>query len=88
MLHRLPAVASGTAALAEVRSRARAPPKQSDRDFIEAVLYIARTGCPWDGKDTHCSRGCSACPFHFKSADDFRVRLGAAKPLYSLTRRL
>src|SRR5262249_31159838 len=35
------------AALAEVKSRAGAPPKQTDRDFIEAVLYIARTGCPW-----------------------------------------
>jgi len=35
------------AALAEVKSRAGAPPKQTDRDFIEAVLYVARTGCPW-----------------------------------------
>jgi transposase len=35
------------AALAEVKSRAGAPPKQSDREFIEAVLYLARTGCPW-----------------------------------------
>jgi transposase len=35
------------AALAEVKSRAGAPPKQTDRAFIEAVLYLARTGCPW-----------------------------------------
>ena len=35
------------AALAAVKSRAGAPPKQTDRDFIEAVLYLARTGCPW-----------------------------------------
>jgi transposase len=35
------------AALAEVKSRAGAPPKQSDRDFIEAVLHLARTGEPW-----------------------------------------
>ena len=35
------------AALAEVKSRAGAPPKQSDRDFIEAVLHVARTGEPW-----------------------------------------
>jgi transposase len=35
------------AALAAVKSRAGAPPKQSDRDFVEAVLYLARTGCPW-----------------------------------------
>jgi transposase len=35
------------AALSGLKSRAGAPPKQSDRDFIEAVLYLARTGCPW-----------------------------------------
>ncbi len=35
------------AALAAVKSRAGAPPKLTDRDFVEAVLYIARTGCPW-----------------------------------------
>src|SRR5262245_37128559 len=35
------------AALAEVKSRAGAPPKQSDREFIEAVLHVARTGEPW-----------------------------------------
>jgi len=35
------------AALAEVKSPAGAPPMLSDRDFVEAVLYLARTGCPW-----------------------------------------
>ena len=35
------------AALAAVKSRAGAPPKPTDRDFVEAVLYLARTGCPW-----------------------------------------
>jgi transposase len=35
------------AALSEVKSRAGAPPKQSDRDFVEAVLHVARTGEPW-----------------------------------------
>ena len=35
------------AALSGLKSRAGAPPKQSDRDFIEAVLYLARTGEPW-----------------------------------------
>jgi len=35
------------AVLAEVKSRAGAPPKLTDRDFVEAVLYLARTGCPW-----------------------------------------
>jgi transposase len=35
------------AALAAVKSRAGAPPKQGDRDFIEAVLHVARTGEPW-----------------------------------------
>jgi transposase len=34
-------------ALKGLKSRAGAPPKQSDRDFIEAVLYLARTGEPW-----------------------------------------
>ena len=28
-------------------SQAGAPSKLSDRDFIEAVLYLNRTGCPW-----------------------------------------
>jgi putative transposase len=29
------------------RSRAGAPPKLEDRAFLEALLYLARTGCPW-----------------------------------------
>jgi hypothetical protein len=33
-------------ALKGLKSRAGAPPKQSDRDFIEPVLYLARTGEP------------------------------------------
>ncbi|BCX46490.1 IS5 family transposase [Haloferula helveola] len=28
-------------------SRAGAPPAMSDREFMEAVLYLNRTGCPW-----------------------------------------
>jgi len=35
------------AVLAEVKSRRGAPPALADRDFVEAVLYLARTGCPW-----------------------------------------
>jgi transposase len=35
------------AALAEIKSPAGAPPQLSDRDFVEAMLYIARSGCPW-----------------------------------------
>ncbi len=35
------------AALSQIKSRAGAPPKQNDRDFIEAVLHVARTGEPW-----------------------------------------
>src|SRR5262249_10542126 len=31
----------------EVKSRAGAPPETSDREFVEAVLYRARTGIPW-----------------------------------------
>jgi transposase len=34
-------------ALKGLRSRAGAPPKQSDRDLLEAVLHPARTGEPW-----------------------------------------
>jgi transposase len=34
-------------ALKGLKSRAGAPPKPSDRDFIEAVLYLVRTGEPW-----------------------------------------
>src|SRR5690242_10689468 len=33
--------------LATVQSRAGSPPVLSDRLFIEAVLYLARTGTPW-----------------------------------------
>jgi transposase len=35
------------AILARVKPKAGSPPQQSDRMFIEAVLYIARTGIPW-----------------------------------------
>jgi transposase len=33
--------------LARVKHKAGSPPKQNDRMFLEAVLYIARTGLPW-----------------------------------------
>src|SRR5262245_66371032 len=33
--------------LAEIKHKAGRPPEQSDRMFIEAVLYMARTGIPW-----------------------------------------
>ena len=33
--------------LAAIKSRAGSPPALSDRMFIEAVLYLARTGTPW-----------------------------------------
>jgi transposase len=35
------------AALADLKSRRGAPPKRGDREFLEALLYLARTGCPW-----------------------------------------
>src|SRR5947209_10976411 len=35
------------AALREVKHPAGAPPKLPDRDFVEAMLYLARTGVPW-----------------------------------------
>ena len=28
-------------------SAAGAPPDQSEREFLEALLYLNRTGCPW-----------------------------------------
>ena len=33
--------------LTAITSRAGSPPVRSDRMFIEAVLYLARTGTPW-----------------------------------------
>jgi putative transposase len=35
------------AALAGLKSKRGAPPALTDRDFVEAVLYLARTGVPW-----------------------------------------
>jgi transposase len=35
------------AVLRRRKSPAGAPPELSDRDFVEAILYIGRTGCPW-----------------------------------------
>lgn len=34
-------------ALAKLKSPRGAPAKLSDRDFLEALLDLARTGCPW-----------------------------------------
>jgi len=34
-------------ALAAVKDPRGAPPDLSDREFLEAVLYLARTGAPW-----------------------------------------
>src|SRR5437868_796427 len=33
--------------LSAVKHPAGAPPELSDRDFVEAILYVARTGIPW-----------------------------------------
>ena len=35
------------AALAEVKDPRGAPPGLEDREFVEAVLYLTRTGLPW-----------------------------------------
>jgi transposase len=35
------------AALDEVKDPRGAPPGLTDRQFVEAVLYLARTGLPW-----------------------------------------
>jgi transposase len=37
----------GPAVTAAKHSAAGAPPEQDDREFIEAVLYLIRAGCPW-----------------------------------------
>ena len=34
-------------ALYAVKHPAGAPPELTDRDFVEAILYVARTGIPW-----------------------------------------
>ena len=34
-------------ALAQCKSATGSPPQQSDREFLEAVLFWARTGVPW-----------------------------------------
>jgi transposase len=34
-------------ALAKLKSSRGAPAKLADRDFLEAILYLARTGTPW-----------------------------------------
>jgi transposase len=35
------------AIIKKVKSAAGAPPETSDRQFVEAILYRARTGIPW-----------------------------------------
>jgi transposase len=35
------------ALLQSKHSHAGAPASMSDRDFLEAMIYLARTGCPW-----------------------------------------
>jgi len=35
------------AVIASRKSRAGKPPKLSDREFVEAMLYLARVACPW-----------------------------------------
>src|ERR1700749_2745319 len=35
------------AGAAAKHSAAGAPPSQSDREFLEAMLYLNRVGCPW-----------------------------------------
>jgi transposase len=35
------------AVIATVKSRAGKPPDLSDREFVEAILFLARTACPW-----------------------------------------
>ena len=44
------------AVAAAKHSAAGAPPDLSDREFVEAVLYLNRTGCPW--RDLPAALGC------------------------------
>ena len=40
--------------LATIKSRAGSPPALRDRMFLEAVLYLARTGTPWRDLPADC----------------------------------
>ena len=40
-------IALEPAVAAAKHSAAGAPPNQKDREFIEAILYLNRAGCPW-----------------------------------------
>jgi transposase len=40
--------------LTAIKSRAGSPPGLSDQMFIEAVLYLARTGTPWRDLPEEC----------------------------------
>ena len=42
--------------LATLTSRAGRPPMRSDRLFVEAILYRARTGLPWRALPEDCGR--------------------------------
>src|SRR5262245_53898528 len=44
------------AVLARVKPKAGSPPQQSDRLFLEAVLYVARTGIPWRALPSDCGQ--------------------------------
>ena len=68
------------AALEEAKhSRAGAPAELSDRDFLEAVLYLNRVGCPW--RDVHRSWATgmrSTCDFDAGKSESMAAALAAA----------
>lgn len=40
----------------EIKHKAGRPPQQSDRMFLEAVLYLIRTGIPWRDLPQECGK--------------------------------
>ena len=67
------------AALEEAKhSRAGAPAQLSDRDFLEAVLYLNRVGCPW--RDLHRSWATgmrSTCDFDAGRSEEYGGDFGS-----------
>src|SRR6478609_8246426 len=68
------------AALAEAKhSRAGAPAELSDRDFLEAVLYLNRVGCPWRDLPRSWATGMQfTCDFDAGKSGEYGGGFGSA----------